>query len=92
MGVDAVMDAPWLPSSSPSPSRSPLGEGEAEAREEAREKAVRLAARLASGAKRVCKTSDCSTILSVYNDDDICSRCFDAIPVNERPYKYRASF
>lgn len=51
---------------------------------------ARLAARLASGAKRVCKTSDCSTILSVYNDDDICSHCFDAIPVNERPYKYRA--
>ena len=53
---------------------------------------ARLAARLASGAKRVCNTKDCNTVLSVYNDDDICSKCFNAIPINERPYKYRASF
>jgi len=52
---------------------------------------ARLAARLRGELpKRVCKTKTCSTILSVYNDDDICSRCFDAIPVNERPYKYQA--
>ena len=30
------------------------------------------------------------TILSIYNDDDVCSCCYDAIPLNERPYKYRA--
>ena len=54
-------------------------------------KRERQAARLANGAPpRVCKTKECSTILSVYNDDDVCSSCYDAVPLNERPYKYRA--
>jgi hypothetical protein len=56
-----------------------------------RGKRERQKARLEKGATaRVCTTSDCSTILSVYNDDDVCSRCYDATPVNQRPYKYRA--
>ena len=56
-----------------------------------RNKRERQADRLANGAPpRVCKTPECSIILSVYNDDDICSSCYDAIPLNQRPYKYRA--
>ena len=56
-----------------------------------RSKRERQADRLANGAPpRVCKTPECFTILSVYNDDDVCSSCYDAIPLNQRPYKYRA--
>jgi|ETNmetMinimDraft_20_1059909.scaffolds.fasta_scaffold03539_6 hypothetical protein len=51
----------------------------------------RRAARFAPGApKRVCKTPDCSIVLSKFNDDDICSKCFNAIPIKDRPYRYRA--
>jgi len=54
-------------------------------------KAQRRAARLAPGApQRVCKTPDCSTILSKFNDDDICNHCYEAVPLNERPYKHRS--
>ena len=54
-------------------------------------KRERRAARLAPGApQRVCKTPDCSIVLSKYNDDDICNRCFDAIPVQDRAYVHRS--
>ena len=36
-------------------------------------------------AGRVCDTDDCTTILSVYNDDTVCHRCYEAIPVDELP-------
>ena len=54
-------------------------------------KRERRAARLAPGApQRVCKTPDCSIVLSKYNDDDICNRCYEAIPVQDRPYTHRS--
>lgn len=56
-----------------------------------RSKRERQADRLAKGAPlRVCKTPKCDIVLSKYNDEDICSLCYNAIPINERPYKYRA--
>ena len=55
-----------------------------------RTKKERLAARLDPKApKRVCKAPACLVVLSVYNDSDMCSSCFDAIPVNRRPYAYQ---
>lgn len=36
-------------------------------------------------AGRICETGGCTTVLSVYNDDDICSHCFEAIPLVELP-------
>ena len=36
-------------------------------------------------AGRVCETKDCTTILSVYNDDSICAHCFEAIPLADLP-------
>jgi len=41
---------------------------------------------MAPGApQRVCKTRNCSTILSKYNDDDICNKCYKNIPIHKRP-------
>ena len=36
-------------------------------------------------AGRVCESAACTTILSVYNSDTICHRCYEAIPVDELP-------
>lgn len=54
-------------------------------------KQQRIAARLRGELpKRVCNTKDCDTVLSSYNDDNICNTCFNAIPIKDRPYRYRA--
>ena len=36
-------------------------------------------------AGRVCTTKRCTTILSVYNEDSICARCFETIPLDDLP-------
>ena len=36
-------------------------------------------------AGRICETDGCSTRLSIYNDDEICSHCFEAIPLEQLP-------
>ncbi len=33
---------------------------------------------------RVCESEDCNVLLSVYNDDTICAKCYEAIPVDDR--------
>ena len=42
--------------------------------------------------KRVCKGEGCTTVLSTYNKNDICSTCLRKIPVGERPYIYNDGF
>ena len=34
---------------------------------------------------RVCEGEDCSVILSIYNDDEICATCHEAIDIRELP-------
>lgn len=41
---------------------------------------------------RICGRDDCTVVLSVYNDQAICSKCWDATPLNERPYRYTDGF
>jgi len=36
-------------------------------------------------AGRVCESDDCTTVLSVYNDDTICACCFEKIPLERLP-------
>ena len=36
-------------------------------------------------AGRICETDGCTTVLSVYNCDDICALCDEAIPLDELP-------
>ena len=44
------------------------------------------------GKKRICAGADCSTFLSKYNAKDFCASCWDAIPVQARPYEYADGF
>ena len=41
---------------------------------------------------RICGRDDCNVVLSVYNDQVICSKCWNATPLNERPYRYTDGF
>jgi hypothetical protein len=34
---------------------------------------------------RICEGDGCSRVLSVYNDDDICARCYAATPLEHLP-------
>ena len=44
------------------------------------------------GKERTCAGADCSTFLSKYNAKDFCASCWDAIPVEARPYEYADGF
>ncbi len=34
---------------------------------------------------RICESAGCATILSIYNDEDTCASCYEAIPIKDRP-------
>lgn len=34
---------------------------------------------------RVCATKGCRVVLSIYNDDEICAQCEDAVPLMTKP-------
>jgi len=36
-------------------------------------------------AGRVCETENCTTVLSVYNSDDVCHACYEKIPLTKLP-------
>ena len=40
-------------------------------------------------AGRICESGGCTVVLSVYNGDTICHRCYEALPVEERPIAER---
>jgi hypothetical protein len=40
------------------------------------------------GKRRTCAANDCTVLLSKYNAKEMCASCWNAIPVQERPYAY----
>jgi|GEM_PF-4358096 hypothetical protein len=40
------------------------------------------------GKRRICDAPDCSVVISKYNAKEKCASCWNAIPVQERPYAY----
>jgi len=34
---------------------------------------------------RICESKDCKVVLSIYNDDTICAKCYGAIPLENLP-------